>query len=553
MSRAAAQPKLAVKPISYLAFLEGSDFCGLTLSPAMAAIAAASEGAPVGEHVDEATCVAIFGCAPDALPTVPRRTVGVSAGGRGGKTSRLIATKALHAAWTVPLPNLARGERARAVIISPDRDLAEQALDYARGYVEASPVLSRAQVVGTRGPLKTRVRLRRPDGHEVDIVVGAASRGGKAARARCLVFLGLDEAAFFFADEGHAVTDREIYRAGIMRVVPGGQVWIVSTPWIAEQGILEERITSETYPADHPRAGERRHAHSLTVARVGTRMLNPEWDPDGSIERDMRESDPENAEREIDAIPLAAGTAVFFDPEAVRRMFELPAFPGSQVGIGVGGDFGFTNDCSAAVGTRRLTGDAFDTFDAYERRPTRGQPLKPSEAIGGAAQFTLRCGAKQLAADGHYKESSREHLHAAGVSFVEAPSGNDGKVDTYTAARAAMNEGRVRCSIADPTLRARLREQLRSITRKPLPGGGVAISAPRRRPGPTGQSGGHGDLVSGWVLSLWRCGAGRAVATAESVRVLRGRATRWRRGGMGRGEVNPRTGRPTVESGKVAS
>jgi hypothetical protein len=105
-----------------------------------------------------------------------------------------------------------------------------------------------------------------------------------------------------------------------------------------------------------------------------------------------------------------------------------------------------------------------------------------------------------------------------------------------------MQEGRSRCSIADPALRARFREQLRSITKKPLPGGGIQISAPRRRAGPTGASGGHGDLVSGWVLSMWRCGAGKTQKTGKSRKVRGGAPTRWSRGMMGAPAADPRTG-----------
>lgn len=490
-------------PLSFYAFLTSKQFLGLELSPAIAAIADASEGREV--DLDPETCLAVFGCYADKLPTVARRTVAVRAGGRGGKTSRLLAPKALHAAWTVPLPTLRPGERARAPIVAPDRDLANQALDFVRGYAEESPVLSRA----LRPSPKSVVTLRRADGKEVDIVVGAATRGGKALRGRTLVGAFLDEAAFFYAADGYTVTDKELYRAAIQRVVPGGQIWIASTPWIAEEGILEERLK-----VDYGR-------HELCLcATAPTRLLNPTWDPDGSIEANMRADDPENADREILAIPLTAGTSAFFDPAAIARAFELLPFLGAPAGVGHGADFGFTSDCTGAAATRKqapapgTAAETWDTFDAFERRPVKGQPLKPSEAVGACAAWVADTGGKAVAADGHYKESIKEHL--GGIQFVPAPEGPDGKVSTYTAARSAMSEGRWRCSIADPALRERFRTQLRSITRKPLTGGGIQISAPRRGT----KGGGHGDIVSGWVLSMWRAGAGKPVRKPGASRVL---------------------------------
>lgn len=513
-------------PLSFRAFLEDASFCGLTLSPHVAAIADASEGYPVDLTHDE--CMAAFGCPPGKLPQAARRTVCVSAGGRGGKSSRLLAPKALHAAWTVALPDLRTGERGRSVLIAPDKDLAEQDLDYVRGYAEDSPVLRPFLVPSPR----TVVRLRRLDGTQVDIRVGAATRGGKAARARSLVFLGLDEAAFFFSDDGRAVTDREIYRAGIQRVVPGGQVWIVTTPWIEEVGILESKLKDETDSV----TGLRKHERALVVARVSTHALNPNWDREpgreGEIERDMRSDDPENAAREIDAIPLAAGTSCFFDPAAVARCFDLGPFTGARIGVGAGFDGGFSSDCLAAALAGKHRGadgtpECFDWFDALERRPKRGEPLKPSVVIGDVATFVKAGGSKQLVADGHYKESVREHLDANGVQFIAAPEGGEGKVSTYVAVRKAMGEGRVRISVADPALRARIREQLRSITKKPTDAGGIKISAPRRKTGPTGGTT-HGDLVSAGVLALWRAGAGRAQVAEGGRRGVACGDSRWR-------------------------
>jgi hypothetical protein len=469
----------------------------------MAAIADASEGRRVMLPPD--LCQTIFGCPADALPTVPRRTVAVSAGGRAGKSSRLLAPKALHAALTVPLPDVRTNERGRSVLIAPDKDLAEQDLDYVRGYAEDSPILRRMLLPAP----KTCVRIKRPDNTVVDVRVGAANRGGRSARARALVFLGLEETAFFFTDESHAVSDKEIYRAGIMRLVPSAQAWIVSTPWLEEVGLLEERI----------KADFGKHDATLVVARVSTRLLNPMWDPDSTIENDMRQEDPENAAREIDAIPMASGTSQFFDSATIARCFDVKPFAGRSVNVGAGADFGFTSDCTSVVLARVHAGEGFDVFDAHERRPTKAEPLKPSEAISSVAKFVLAGGAKSVAADGHYKEAVKEFLDKERVLFVPAPEGGEGKVSTYIDARKVMAEGRLRISIADPLLRARIRAQLRSIVKKVLPGGGIQITAPRKKAGPMGGTS-HGDLVSGMVLALWRIGAGKPARTAEDMKPI---------------------------------
>lgn len=494
IAKADARPRVAdTGPLTFRAFLESPRFCGLTLSPAIAAIADASEGRR--PTIDDETAQQLFGCSLDDLPTEPRRTVAVRAGGRGGKTSRLLAPKAVHAAWTVPLPDVRRGEVARALLIAPDKDLAAQTLSYARGYIAGSGVLRAALVDAPRSEdddeigTKERIALKRPDGRVVEIVIKAATRGGKAARARTLVFAGLDEAAFFYADDGYTVTDREIYRAAIQRVVPGGQVWIVSTPWIAETGILEEQVQKNL--GSHETA---------LVAVAGTRLLNPSWDPTGEIEADMRAEDPENAAREIDAVPLAAGTTTFFDPTAIARAFELEPPTGVVAAVGAGGDLGFVNDSSAAAAMVRYRDGVYAPKVVVEIRPEPGEPLKPSVVCRAIARAIVPAGAESIVADGHYRESAREHLSENGVIFLDAPAGAPGKHETYLALRNAMGEGKL-ClggsEWADESTRRRLRLQLRAVLKKPREGGGVQIVSPRKK------GSGHGDIVSALVLGHW--------------------------------------------------
>ena len=168
--------------LSFRTFLESPDYCGLDLSPMVAAIADAADGRRP-DTIDDATAERYFGCALERLPRQRRRTVAVQAGGRGGKTSRLLAPKALHAAWTTPLPTLAVEEHAVALIVSSDLIFAKQALSFCTGYANASPVL-RAAIVGE--PTTESLTLLRPDGRLVDVRVRAAGVRGKGVPYACL-------------------------------------------------------------------------------------------------------------------------------------------------------------------------------------------------------------------------------------------------------------------------------------------------------------------------------------------------------------------------------
>jgi hypothetical protein len=450
-------------------------------SPLVHAIIDSSEGRWPATITD-AQCREHFGCGLAEMPREARRTVAVRAGGRGGKSSRLLAPKALHAAWTVPLPTLNHGEVASALIVAPDLKLARQTFSFCLGYVEQSPLLQRYLV---KEPTKDTIDLARPDGKRVRVEILAATRGGRAVRARTLVFAGLDEACLFFDDKSGVVNDADIYRAVHQRVVPGGQTWIVSTPWLADTGILEGFISKDFG----------RHENTLCCIG-GTRALNPNWDPDGTIERDLREQDPDAAVREIDGIPLAGGAGAFFEPTALIACVAADdELEQDGRAVAFGGDLGFVRDSSALVGA--TLSDPIDVVVLDEVRPEPGQPLKPSEVVARFGKTIRARGAWSFCADGHYRETAREHLEPAGVDFVDAPSGQQGKSEVYLHAKKLIHERRVRLP-NNP----RLLTQLRQVVSRPMPGGGVSISTPRRKAGQGG--GGHGDLVSALVLALWQ-------------------------------------------------
>jgi hypothetical protein len=531
-AKKAAPRKVPELPrLSFRAFLEDDAFCGITPSPAVGAIVDASEGTEV--ELDDAACRRIFRCARLELPRVARRLVVVGAGGRGGKTSRLLAPKAIHAAWTVPLPTLAAGEVAVSLLIAPKRRLARQGFAMVKGIIARSPVLSAAVVDETRGAMLS-ITLQRPDGTRVRIEVGSADRGGQDARAYTLVFCGMDEAAFFYADDSYTATDADIFDAAFQRIVPGGQLWIVSTPWIDGVGVMEAYIASDWGT----------HVNALVAARIGTRELNPTWDPDGEIERAIRArpGGDEIADREILAIPLAKGSSSFFDPAAIKAALERMPPESKAIGSGAGADFGHTSDASALAIVNRYIGDVFAALVASEIASSSGQ--LPSATYTSFADVLTARAVKSFAADGHYKETVREAFAKRGITYVEAPEGNEGKAITYLHTRDALVEGRLCLGTLPPAERARLAAQMRGVISKPMEGGRFKLTSPRRRLADVLKgtaTGGHGDSVSALVLALWRAGVGQAARTPESMRIRRGAATRGR---LSRrpSHVDPRTG-----------
>lgn len=478
--------------MSFVDFLRSPRFCAIDPSPMVRAIADASDGLAVSSITD-VDAQRYFGCALSGLPQQPRRTIAIEAGGRGGKTSRLLAPKAIHAAWTVPLPTLAPGEHAVSLIVSSELVFAKQALSFVRGYCEASPVLSRA-IVGEPG--QESITLRRPDGKLVDIRIRAAGVRGKGGRAFTLVFAGMDEAAFFY-DESGAVNDVEIYRAATQRIVPGGQIWLVSTPWIEGEGKLEELLRDNIGT----------HAEALAVHRVGTRALNPTWDPTGEIERDLRR-DPDNAAREIDAIPLSGASSKWFAPAAidgavnVSRTVDLPREDGWSYAAGA--DMGFRRNSSALAVVAYREGQVRLAL-LREMRPAPGVPLKPAAVVDAFASESKRFGAYEIRVDSHEREAVQVELARHGMTATHAAEGQIGKAEMFAHARRLLHEGQLEL----PDL-PRLSQQLRDVVGRPLPGGGTSITTRGRT------DGSHGDLVSALVHALWTIEASRRAADDDT-------------------------------------
>jgi hypothetical protein len=211
---------------------------------------------------------------------------------------------------------------------------------------------------------------------------------------------------------------------------------------------------------------------------------------------------------------MSGGAGLVFDGAGIKqcvdegRPLEVPVAPGAQAYFG--GDLAFESDSSGLVGVGILPDGRFDVLVLEEMRPGRGVPLKPRAVIDQFASILKRYRATAVMADAHYRASAKEHLEPHGIRFLDAPSGNTGKRDVYMKARELIHEGRVRL----PN-HPRLLAQLRSVVQKPIAGGGLHITSPRRA-----GSGGHGDLVSALVLALWSAARGakrpRRASSGES-------------------------------------
>lgn len=472
-------------PNSFVAFCDG---LGVKLTPGQRAFArVAYDGEAIADVVGAAS---IFGSIMQCDDGV-RRVVVAVCGARAGKSYVLISLRLLHGLLVRRLDTVAPGEKAVSLVVAPDLRLAKQVIGYARGALQSHPRL--AELI--EGDSEYALTIRRPvDGRMVSLEALPATRGGGAVRGRSLIDAALDESAFF-RDEGYAVNDVELYKAVSPRVLPGGQVIIASTPW-AEAGLLYDLFKANY---GHPVTALAAHAPTLVMH-------------DSAFTREIVESerqrDPDNARREFDAEFMTRGTGQFFDPNAINAAvndYELGAVHNRRFRYAVGVDLGFKSDSSALV-VVEWDGSLYRTVELVELRAAPDSPLIPSNVIELFADIAKRYGVNQIISDGHYREAVVEHLRAHKMSIIDAPAGINGKTESYVRAQSVLREGW--CVLPD---HPRLLSQLRAVVSKPTSGGGLSISSPRK------PNGGHGDLVSAWVLAVHHLATARVEPEAALI------------------------------------
>lgn len=480
----------AQEPFNPGTFVEFCEFLGVVLSDAQRVLCRVAFDGLEPQDLDpkeRALAAKLLGDV-DTIPTVARAVLVCVMGGRAGKSYVFGALYSLWRAVGADLSTLAPGERAVAIIIARDLDLARQTLAYATGAVRSSPRL--AAMIVTDG--KDVLELKRPDGHHVAIIVKAASSGGASGRGRTLVSAVLDECAFF-RDNSYKINDEDVFKAVHPRVLPGGMTLLISTPW-AEVGLL---YTEFERNHGHPKTAIAAHAPTLT-------MLPTERNKQAVAAE--YERDRENAEREFGALFMPQGSGLFFDPEALRRMLRpiKPIRKAKRKNLSViGGDVGLVHDSSAFTAVhlhwhRDAANDNarlyFVVADIEEYKPKRGEPLKLSAVVKAGAAMAKRHLTSTIVTDRYNRQAASEHL-PKGVNLWSPKETQEAIAERFAAVRDLINEGAIVGARSDRLFK-KLVLQLSQVTKRPMPGGKVKIELLRT-------PGSHGDIVSAFVNAIW--------------------------------------------------
>jgi hypothetical protein len=284
-------------------------FALTTPTPVQRAIARAADGRPLGELASDPRVAAAFG-GSEAIATLPvgiiPERVDVYSGIRTAK-SLLASAAAVCMSQRIDVSGLRPGEIPRIPILSLDRDKADVVFQHIVGTVRSQPLL-RGLLVDE--PTAESILLRHPSGCVVEIAPVAGKRAGGALVARWLGGVVLDEAPRMLSSEdGAVVTIDDALAASAGRILPGGQTWVIGSPWAPFGECFESVQTRWGVPG-----------RDRVVAKAPAFDLNPVWWTSERVEA-LRTSNPRAYKTDVLAEFVDAESAVF-PSEAIEDAFE---------------------------------------------------------------------------------------------------------------------------------------------------------------------------------------------------------------------------------------
>jgi hypothetical protein len=229
-------------------------------------------------------------------PTSRVRELWAVIGRRGGK-SRMAAAVACYLALFIK-HELARGEKGMVLVLAASVAQARAVYEYIRGFLDASPALSKEVLSANRAELTLAN----------GIIIAVHSNIFRAIRGRTLVACVMDESAFW-RDESSALPDVETYR-GILPALAttNGMLIGISTPY-RKLGLLYQKHR-EHFGVDDPR---------VLVVQGSAQMFNPSL-ADAEIAA-QRSADPLAALSEWDA-EFRSDISSYLDDASIEAAIE---------------------------------------------------------------------------------------------------------------------------------------------------------------------------------------------------------------------------------------
>lgn len=379
----------------------------------------------------------------------------IIAGIRSGK-SLMAGAAGWRCATGADLSQMRPNEVARVAIVAPTVDNANATHQLLVGALQAPALAPLVQDVKAG-----LVRVKREDGKAVEIVVAAAHRGAVTLRSRWLAGFVFDEVALFGQDDlGYTVNAEELLRGAEPRLLPGGQGWLISSPY-GSQGLLYD-----LWQKHFGKPGR------VVVVHAPTIEMNPAFDRTQVDE--LRKHDPDTAAREYDAAWTDPEQALL--PAAhVDRATRPECGPEPLHHYGAAMDPGTrSNAWTLAIRTARMVkGKRIESIVKVRQwQGSKAAPLSPDAVLKEIAAELAVYGVRdvttdQWAADALADIARRHGLHVYDVTITSA-------------SKLEMFEG-MRQLLADEAVELPENQQLRAdllLVKKVIGRHGVSVLLP---------------------------------------------------------------------------
>lgn len=373
-----------------------------------------------------------------SAPTEPASEIWLVVGRRGGKDVKAAALATYLATFGVEQygwkNRLVKGERGVVQVLAVDRDQAQVAFRYIKGFFE-KPIFRKMVSRDTADSIELS------NGFAIEVTTCDQRR----VRGRTVVAALLDEVAFW-RSESTASPDIDVYRAlkPAMATMPGAMIIGISSPY-ARRGLLWQK-----YQRHYGKDG------STLVVQAPTWVMNPTVGRDSEVIMEAFESDPEAARAEFGA-EFRSDLEALINIEVLKHcidegVYERPPVLANRYVAFTDPSGGSADSMTLAIAHKE--GDTVVLDCTREIRP----PFSPEAAVEEFANLMKTYRISQVQGDRYGGEWVREHFRKCGI-FYE-PS-DKAKSALYLDSLPLINSRAVR--LLDD---ARLVRQLTSLERR---------------------------------------------------------------------------------------
>jgi len=477
-------------------------FCVEKPSGLQVAITRAADGLPIGDALSDEETLRFFGCDRSKLGLERPLLVVIVAGIRSGK-SLLSGIASVGRAMTAEMGHLKKHLIPKVRIVCPKAENALETFRHILGAIEDSPGMRSIIDGEPRFSPHPLLRLKRFDGRRVEISIGVADAGGLSMRSGNLAGFVLVEAALFGeAATGAAVNAEEILHAAETRLLPGGQGWIVSSPF-GPQGLLYSLYTKHWGKPGH-----------VIVVRAPTLAMNPHFS--AALVAQIRLDAPDVASREYDAEWTDAEAAflegLLIDKADRKEPVDVPPHDGARYIATM--DPATRGNAWTLVVARATQTDGervarVEISMTHEWIGTKQKPLDPAVVFAELAELLAPYGVASVNCDAYGTDFIVANAKSAGLRLLQHSLTAEQKLDAYRAVSLLLRQARLEL----PPVPAVLRD-LKAVRRRATAG----TVAPHL---PLTSDGRHCDFAPSVSLAVWLlAGHNFAADLAAAMRVI---------------------------------